>query len=221
MYRPRQKKTDKLRLMKKPHERLRWARQRAGHDSAESFAKANGLVLPTYRSHENGTRNFKRSTAQLYGELLRVSPIWLFTGEGVPTMGAGDSENINLHYIPIVAWEKIPDIMASGGIGMTHADDVLEIQRPHDRVFALTLPSGWYVILDANDRAPEDGENYAFRIGDRTLIRKYRDTSGPLRLEPASRPELPANVFDAGAETIFPDNGLVIVGRVTGVHIWF
>lgn len=70
--------------MKSMGERLRSARIAAGFKSAEEFASSNKLPLPTYRSHENGNRNFTYSTAKMYARFLGCAPQWLFAGEGIP-----------------------------------------------------------------------------------------------------------------------------------------
>ncbi|MEP0409283.1 MAG: hypothetical protein ABJO97_11470 [Roseibium sp.] len=42
------------------------------------------MELPhsTYQAHENGNRNFDRRDAAQYGEVFKVSSIWLLSGEG-------------------------------------------------------------------------------------------------------------------------------------------
>lgn len=70
--------------MKKMGERLRSARVAAGFVSAEKFARTHKMSLPTYRSHENGNRNFTYTTARMYARLLGCTAQWLIGGEGVP-----------------------------------------------------------------------------------------------------------------------------------------
>jgi len=65
-----------------PHERLRAARERAGYKDAAEAARRFGWTEPTYRSHENGSRNFTRKGAERYARAFRVSPEWLFLGTG-------------------------------------------------------------------------------------------------------------------------------------------
>lgn len=64
------------------HERLRMARERAGYEDAAAAARRFGWSEPTYRSHENGSRNFTKRGAVTYGRAFRVSPEWLLLGIG-------------------------------------------------------------------------------------------------------------------------------------------
>lgn len=68
-------------VMKTLSERLKFAREQAGYESAADFARDNNLSEVTYRSHENGSRNFKPDVAKRYAELLSVEWQWLFLGE--------------------------------------------------------------------------------------------------------------------------------------------
>lgn len=62
--------------------RLRQARERAGFKSPTEAARAFGWVIPTYLSHENGTRGFPVQRAMQYARAFRVNPAWLITGAG-------------------------------------------------------------------------------------------------------------------------------------------
>ncbi|MEP0234754.1 MAG: hypothetical protein ABJP02_07370 [Parasphingorhabdus sp.] len=64
------------------HSRLRQARINAGYRSAAAAADAMELPHSTYQAHENGNRNFDRRDAAQYGEVFKVSSIWLLSGEG-------------------------------------------------------------------------------------------------------------------------------------------
>jgi len=64
-----------------PYERLRWARESAGYESGSDAARAMGVGVPTYISHENGHRGFKRA-AWRYAEFFGVSVDWLTKGRG-------------------------------------------------------------------------------------------------------------------------------------------
>jgi phage repressor protein C with HTH and peptisase S24 domain len=64
------------------HTRLREARERAGFEDAASAARRYGWGETTYRSHENGQRQYKIDRARDYGRAFRVSPEWLLLGNG-------------------------------------------------------------------------------------------------------------------------------------------
>jgi len=72
--------------LKTPHERLQWARERAGFDSPTEAADAMGMEPPTYLGHENGHRGLSRAASR-YADFYRVSLDWLLRGKGVPQAG--------------------------------------------------------------------------------------------------------------------------------------
>jgi DNA-binding XRE family transcriptional regulator len=62
------------------HERLRAARSKIYRTAAE-FARAAEVEEVTYRSHENGNRDFDFDTGKYYAIKLDVDPYWLWHGE--------------------------------------------------------------------------------------------------------------------------------------------
>ena len=69
-------------MVRELHDRLRWARETAGFETASDAAKAVGEKIPTYSGHDNGSRGFGREKAQKYARRFRVSLEWLMTGKG-------------------------------------------------------------------------------------------------------------------------------------------
>lgn len=63
--------------------RLRWARIRAGYDSATEFARAASVNPTSYRAYENGQNKFSKLAAS-FGRLLGVSAEWLIEGGPSP-----------------------------------------------------------------------------------------------------------------------------------------
>lgn len=61
--------------------RLKMAREKAGHNSAQAFVDMHGLSEVTYRSHENGTRNITLRAARKYAKLLDISHYWILDGD--------------------------------------------------------------------------------------------------------------------------------------------
>lgn len=60
--------------------RLKWARDKAGFDSAKQAAERLGVGVSSYNSHENGHRNFRLHSAMQYADLFDVPWQWLFLG---------------------------------------------------------------------------------------------------------------------------------------------
>jgi transcriptional regulator with XRE-family HTH domain len=73
---------DSWRGLEEPHERLRWAREQKYQHAADA-ARAMGVPVPTYISHENGTRGFVDRAVD-YADFFRVNLIWLLKGRGSP-----------------------------------------------------------------------------------------------------------------------------------------
>lgn len=65
-------------------ERLRQARMSAGFKSASEAARTMGVNPSTYISHENGTRDFDDTAADLYARRLKASTDWLLYERGEP-----------------------------------------------------------------------------------------------------------------------------------------
>ena len=66
--------------MDTPAKRLRWAREHANYTSASAAADAKGWNGSTYRTHENGQRNFRVPDAKIYSKAFGVPWLWLMEG---------------------------------------------------------------------------------------------------------------------------------------------
>lgn len=109
-----------------PSERLKKAREDAGYSEAAAAARAMDINTQTYAGHENGSRGFKRDSADRYAQKFNVSLEWLLTGRGdrertrrtpaplpgerrtVPLVGyvsAGDGE---AHFMPAGSLGEVP-----------------------------------------------------------------------------------------------------------------
>lgn len=81
------------------HERLRQAREKAGYRDASEAARAFGWTVPTYISHENGTRGLRPDVAKKYAKSFRVPSQWLLYGEG---RNAQDAVSTTKRVVPLV-----------------------------------------------------------------------------------------------------------------------
>jgi transcriptional regulator with XRE-family HTH domain len=63
-----------------PHERLVFARERAGFSDKAAFAKAVGIHATTYRAYENGQNGFAK-LAPTFAKRLGVTAEWLLHGD--------------------------------------------------------------------------------------------------------------------------------------------
>lgn len=103
--------------MKNAEDRLRWARKRAGYDSAREAAEALGIPTPTYHGHENGGRKFA-DMAEKYARKFRVPVAWLMYGAGPAPDNAPPPEPEPLPeiYSDMVAIREV-DVRAGAGGG--------------------------------------------------------------------------------------------------------
>ncbi len=92
-------------------ERLRIARLRAGYDTGKEAAIALGFPVSTYLSHENGSRGYPASKAQIYARRFKVREQWLLygVGEGPGETGDNKAEVVNIfdHLPPIKQAEAL------------------------------------------------------------------------------------------------------------------
>lgn len=65
------------------HERLAFAREKAGYETAAKFAAAVGLKAVTYRSYESGQNGFAK-LAHDFARRLNVTSDWLLDGTNPP-----------------------------------------------------------------------------------------------------------------------------------------
>jgi phage repressor protein C with HTH and peptisase S24 domain len=68
-------------------ERLKRARELAGFTEATEAAQRHGWTVPTYLSHENGTRGAPVAKLTAYADAFKVSLQWLLTGEDAGRSG--------------------------------------------------------------------------------------------------------------------------------------
>jgi SOS-response transcriptional repressor LexA len=202
--------------MRGASERLRWAREQAGFATAADFARAHGIEIGTYRHHENGIRGIRPATARRYAELLGIDPQWLLFEAGSPKPGVQLAPNFApIVFAPVLSWVNAGRFAEGNPAALDDAEDHVPIAHHRSSVFALEVrgdsmnrvaDEGDLVIVDYEDRSPEDGKLYIFRAEGEMTFKRYRNSSGPVRLEPASTNPV--------HDTIFPSTPFDIVGRV-------
>jgi transcriptional regulator with XRE-family HTH domain len=77
------------------HERLAWARERAGYATKDSFASAVQVHPTTYRAYENGQNGFAKLAAR-FAAKLGVTAEWLLEGGAQPKGLAPDQLDLRL-----------------------------------------------------------------------------------------------------------------------------
>lgn len=118
--------------MSQAADRLKRAREGAGYDNATDAARRYGWNVPTYLSHENGSRGITASKASDYGRAFRVSPEWILYGrDRPPATPAATSED---------ALVPVHNVEASAGHGSAvFSEEVVStLAFPRDYLSRLT-----------------------------------------------------------------------------------
>jgi len=147
--------------MTEKHERLRLARIEAGYDDATTAAKALHIAVPTYTSHENGTRGFRADSAEAYAKKFNVAVEWLLYGRGpsLPTKICGFSES-EVTKIDMEAYKLLTDISKN----KSHIAPF----RVSSGVEALGFRPGTLLLVDLKN-PPESGDYVVATKDDRAL----------------------------------------------------
>lgn len=215
-------------------ERLRKAREKAGHASAQAAAEAFGWGVAGYRHHENGTRSFGPDQAKKYGRAFKVKPGWLLGMDGI------DDGPIKAEY---TASDKLV-VEASVAAGVwreaMQSSDLIEIDMPppmpnskrmgfcvEGRSMDLCYEPG--TVLDCvsiffNGVTPENGDHVIVerRLGDlrELTVKEFLKRNGrnyliPRSTQPEFQGEIEIGTPDA---TAIDGNGDVqVIAFVVGV----
>jgi phage repressor protein C with HTH and peptisase S24 domain len=183
-----------------PHERLEWARRRAGFASKAAFADAAGVPQVTYRAYENGQNGFAKSAA-LFARKLGVSAEWLLEGGPEPmttppspaVVAAPKAEEVDA-----IEMVGIQHIDMAYGLGTTFAVDYPDVEvlrfpkawietithappatltwtRGKGDSMEPTIRDGDLVLLDRSQRVlTERDAMWAFTIGEEAAIKRLR-----------------------------------------------
>lgn len=205
------------------HERLAWAREKAGFATKAAFAESIGMAPVTYRAYEAGQNGFAKF-ASTFARRLGVTAEWLL--EGGPTQAVARVE------LPqTVELVDIQQVDQAYGLGATFADGHVEVevlQFPKTWVEAITtsppalltwargkgdsmaptIHDGDLVLLDRSQRRVTEQDGlWAYTIGDLGAIKRLRvkgDKVIILSDNPAVPPdEEPAELINIIARVVF------------------
>lgn len=155
--------------MESTAERLAYAREKAGFETAKDAAEAMGINYSTYLSHESGGRGIKRSSLDLYAKRFKVTVEWLLLGNGKAERPAAPETSPQVLGLPVVG------VIAAGSWLEIDADNVVpgpshigigsDARFPRIRQYALLVsgdsmdqlfPDGSYVTcIDYGDAGME------------------------------------------------------------------
>lgn len=201
-------------------DRLLLARRKAGFASASDAAKALGVKEPTYMGHENGSRGFKKASAEQYARRFGVSLEWLLTGRDATKRGApkgvGSDEKITL--VPLldsvtagklrlplsqIPVEDVP-LLAYADLGR---GEWFALKVEGDSMDRLS-PDSSVIIVNRSERNLVAGKPYVFSVRGETTYKIWRPD--PARLAPFSTNPMHEPVFVKSRK----DAEGMVVGRV-------
>lgn len=170
-------------MMKEPYERLQEARKAANFDTPTEAASAYGWSIPTYLSHENGTRGLRPKVAERYAKAFRKPAEWLLYGK-VPK---GTERPEPRRTVRLVGY------VAAGGEADFRGDELGEVDVPEgisDETVAVEIRGEslgsifdrWIVLYDDVRRPVTNdliGRLCVVGLADgRVLVKKIKKSSG-------------------------------------------
>ena len=123
----------------------------------------------------------------------------------------------NIQWAPVISWAQAGQLAKNEPFAFD-AKDYEPFPWHRSSIVALKVqgtsmnnvaPPGSTVVVDYEDRLPIDGHVFLIMIDDEVTLKRYRDTKGPVRLEPDSS--------DRAHETIFPTGEFIVLGRCVRV----
>lgn len=202
-------------------DRLMQARRKAGFIRASDAAKALGVKEPTYMGHENGSRGFKKSSAEQYARRFGVSLEWLLTGRdstakrGAPSVAGPDEKVTHVPLLDSVAagklrtpssqipFEDVP-LLAFADLGR---GEWFALKVEGDSMDRLS-PESSVIIVNRSERNLVAGKPYVFSVRGETTYKIWRPE--PARLAPFSTNPMHEPVFVKSRK----DAEGMVVGRV-------
>ncbi|MDF0543364.1 S24 family peptidase [Sphingobium sp. H39-3-25] len=203
--------------MSTPAERLRFARERAGFQSAKDAAVSLGVPTSTYIGHENGSRGIPRDRAPQYARKFKVTEEWLLYGKG----GTEAESNVPEGAERVVKVPLLGDVPA-GPVreAIRHSRGFVlipESEAPKDS-YALRVsgesmnvhaPNGCTIVVNPNDTDLFPGRRYVVRTGGgEATFKEYHE--GPARLVAVS-------TYDEYEDIRLGSEPTEVLGRVISV----
>ena len=164
--------------MQTPGDRLRWARDNAGFETATDAARAFDWPVSTYLGHENGDRIPSRAKAKRYGVAFKVRWEWILEGEGparastttmVPVVGYVGGGSEIFPFDDYARGSGFEEAEAPPGIAADTVSVVVRGDSMYPRYF-----DGEQLFYVRDDRPPDElvGKECIVRLTDGRMIVK-------------------------------------------------
>ena len=183
--------------------------------SQVALGRLIGVEQPSISNWEKNEHTPPRSRIGKLARALHVSVSWL--EYGLHTTESSDKltqPEKPLTMVPIISWVEaggFAEVTDPHPVGA--AEEFIPLPESRETCIALEVggescnrefPPGTIIVVDYASKDLRDKEFYVFRYHDRATLKRYR--TNPPRLEPYST--------DPDFETIFPEDGFEVVGRI-------
>lgn len=198
-------------------ERIRQARKAKGFSQSD-LASRIGVSQPAIANWESGVHDPRRLTLAKLADALEAPLDWLAAGDRSSAESdkhaAAAYIRRPVRHVPVISL-RAATLIAKDPATDPHAfaEDYLPVTLGASKLFAVFvndmavdrafLPDT-VVVVDYEDRKPDDGDYCLAQVSDAPLLRRYRST--PPRLEPASS--------EQGFPSIVMTQAVTIIGCV-------
>ncbi|PQA89647.1 helix-turn-helix domain-containing protein [Hyphococcus luteus] len=184
-------------------ERIRQARKTKGLSQSD-LAKRIGVTQPAIANWESGVHDPRRLTLAKLADALEASLDWLAAGDRssaeTDTHAAAAYIRRPVRHVPVISLRAAalfardphadPHAMAEDYIPVTLGPAKLFAVFVNDPAVNLSFLPDTVVIVDYDDRQPDDGDFCLALVNDALVLRRWRSNpalgSGAVRLEPHS-----------------------------------
>ncbi|WP_425409960.1 helix-turn-helix domain-containing protein [Hyphococcus sp.] len=195
-------------------DRIRQARKAKGLSQSD-LALRVGVSQPAIANWESGIHDPRRLTLAKLADALGAPLDWLAAGDRSMTESdkhaAAAYIRRPVRHVPVISLRTATLIAKDPSIDPhAFAEDYLPVTLGASKLFAVFINDAavnqaflpdTVVIVDYDDRAPEDGDFCLAQVGDAPMLRRYR--ASPARLEPASNErDFPSTIMSGAVKII-------------------
>ncbi len=179
-----------------------------------ALCKAAGLKAGALNDIRRNPHSLARGdTIAALAAVLETTPEWLLYGRGPENP---DQASHTISPVPLVSWvaassfAEVPTIIAGDDWPQIHVGDLpsgefIALRVEGDSMNRIAVHHS-IILVRLTDRTMVDRGFYVFQNTDGATFKRFRNSDGPVRLEPYST--------NPNHNTLYPDKDLIVIGRV-------
>lgn len=177
--------------------------------SREKLAELVGCHPSYVAKVERGERKIKEEWAVRFAKALGVDSTQLWTGVKL--------EPLKIIRAPLIGWSSAGRPAEAiqqetlGSVPVTYNRATVAAVKIRGHSINRVAPDDSIVVFDYEDKDLLDRKYYLFLIDGEVTAKQYRNSEGPIRLEPDST--------DRAYQTIYPTGPVHVIGRIIFVTI--